>query len=386
MLVAKPPIEDASIALAPAVALPLAAPLIAAQGGAAPLTIPADLVPVALQALPAAAGLKPNAALVVSIALHVGLVAGIIGLATSDLSSGEGEIDTIELVVEQAPEPAGAEPVQSAALAPVAAQPQAAPAEPAQPPEPEPAQQAAASAATTQPLQFAELPPPAPQPDVLRQVQAERRVAEARAEAEARRAQERFAQEQLAQEQLAQEQRRQAAARAAERQRRVEAAQRAAQLERQDEQRERPAARLKAREAARAEERRAAQRRVQQASLGRSETRGGAERPSALPAPPAAQRARAGDSGGFDPASYRALVARAVRAAVGSRCSQAAGARVVIALTIGGSGAISSASVSSSSGNAAFDSASAAAVRRAGPFPPPSGRSAVSVPVAVSCR
>ncbi|HMN73558.1 MAG TPA: TonB family protein, partial [Rhodoblastus sp.] len=84
--------------------------------------------------------------------------------------------------------------------------------------------------------------------------------------------------------------------------------------------------------------------------------------------------------------SYRALVARAVRAAVGSRCAQAAGARVVIALTIGHSGAISSAGVASSSGNGAFDAASATAVRRAGPFPPPTGRSAVSVPVVVSCR
>ncbi|MFT4096089.1 MAG: TonB family protein, partial [Rhodoblastus sp.] len=99
-----------------------------------------------------------------------------------------------------------------------------------------------------------------------------------------------------------------------------------------------------------------------------------------------AARSRAGDDGRFDAASYRALVARAVRAAVGSRCAQAAGARVVIALTIGGSGAISSAGVASSSGNSAFDAASAAAVRRAGPFPPPTGRSAVSVPVAVSCR
>lgn len=384
MLVAEPPNAESDLAFAPAVALPLAAPLIAAGG--ATLTIPADFAPVALQGLPAAASVKPNAALVVSIALHVGLVAGIIGLATSDLSSGDGDIDTIELVVEQAPEPAGAEPMQSVAHDAAAAQMQPTPAEPATsqapPAEPKQAQQAAAPP----PLLLAELPPPAPLPDVLRQAEEERRLTEARAEAEERRAREKLAQEQVAQEQLAQEQRRQAAARAAERQRRVEAAQKAAELERREELREKAAARAQAREAARAEERRAAQRRVQQASLGRGETHGGAERPSALPSPPAAQRARAGDSGGFDPASYRALVARAVRAAVGSRCSQAAGARVVVALTIGGSGAISSASVSSSSGNAAFDAASAAAVRRAGPFPPPAGRSGVSVPVAVSCR
>lgn len=89
---------------------------------------------------------------------------------------------------------------------------------------------------------------------------------------------------------------------------------------------------------------------------------------------------------GFDAASYRAIIARAVKAAVGSKCSFGAGSRVVIALTIGRTGAISGVGIATSSGNGAFDAASLSAVRSAGPFPPPTGRSSVSVPVGVSCR
>lgn len=110
------------------------------------------------------------------------------------------------------------------------------------------------------------------------------------------------------------------------------------------------------------------------------------ERGGAGSRPAAASGAHAARVTDFDAASYRALVARAVRAAVGSRCSLGAGSRVVIALSIGRTGAISGASISSPSGNAAFDAASLAAVRRAGPFPPLQGRSAVSVPVGVACR
>lgn len=100
----------------------------------------------------------------------------------------------------------------------------------------------------------------------------------------------------------------------------------------------------------------------------------------------AALREAEAAGGGFDAASYRAIIARAVKAAVGSKCSFGAGSRVVIALTIGRSGAIGSVGIASSSGNGAFDAASLSAVRSAGPFPPPTGRSSVSVPVGVSCR
>ena len=110
------------------------------------------------------------------------------------------------------------------------------------------------------------------------------------------------------------------------------------------------------------------------------------ERGGAGSRPAAASGAHVSRATDFDAASYRALVARAVRAAVGSRCSLGAGSRVVIALSIGRSGAVSGASISSPSGNSAFDAASLAAVRRAGPFPPLQGRSGVSVPVGVACR
>ena len=113
---------------------------------------------------------------------------------------------------------------------------------------------------------------------------------------------------------------------------------------------------------------------------------GGGDRRGPVGSDAAPRQTRLGDTDGFDAASYRALIARAVHAAVGSRCSEGAGSRVVIALVVGRSGAIASASVASASGNAAFDLASVAAVRRAGPFPPPTGRSSVSVPVGVACR
>ncbi|MCC0002341.1 MAG: TonB family protein [Methylobacteriaceae bacterium] len=67
-------------------------------------------------------------------------------------------------------------------------------------------------------------------------------------------------------------------------------------------------------------------------------------------------------------------------------CSSGGGGRVVVALLIAPSGSVSRASVSSASGNATLDSAALSAVRRAGPFPAPSNRASVSVPVVVVCR
>jgi TonB family protein len=151
----------------------------------------------------------------------------------------------------------------------------------------------------------------------------------------------------------------------------AEAARRNEELRRRDEDR----ARAKARQEADAR-RRAAERAV-------TVTR--RERTASLTRADAAS-AREGRRDLFDAASYRSLVARAVTSAVGRTCSAGAGRRVVVALTIGSSGGVVSASLSSSSGNSAFDSAAVAAVRRSGPFPPPAGRSSVSVPVAVACR
>jgi protein TonB len=88
----------------------------------------------------------------------------------------------------------------------------------------------------------------------------------------------------------------------------------------------------------------------------------------------------------FDAAAYRQVVARAVSAAVARACPHGGGGRVVVALTIGGAGQIAAASLSSSSGDGALDSAAVSAVRRAGPFPAPAGRSSVSVPVGVTCK
>ena len=155
------------------------------------------------------------------------------------------------------------------------------------------------------------------------------------------------------------------------RQAREEAERRAAEREQR-----RKAARLSA---ARAQ----AERRAERAEARRMAA---VERGGAGSRPAAASGAHVSRATDFDAASYRALVARAVRAAVGSRCSLGAGSRVVIALSIGRSGAVSGASISSPSGNSAFDAASLAAVRRAGPFPPLQGRSGVSVPVGVACR
>jgi len=88
----------------------------------------------------------------------------------------------------------------------------------------------------------------------------------------------------------------------------------------------------------------------------------------------------------FDAAAYRSIVARGVSASATRACSSVGGGRVVVALLIAPSGHIARATVSSASGNATLDSAALSAVRRAGPFPAPSNRASVSVPVVVVCR
>lgn len=359
MRVAEPPYEGLNGAAAPAVLLPLAA---AAKGGEAPpFSIPWDLAPAIPPHVPVASAIKPYAAFAVSIALHVCLVAGALRLAADNSSFGDSDLETpIEIVVGQTPE-AGAD-VASAAQSD--AIPDAAPSPAKAAEKPAPTDAAAEAGPAEQPAQANVREPPrtaAPaEPDGASP------ASEATGPA--------FAQAQQR-------------ARAREQARREAIARRAAERERLEA--ERATARRDAREKALAERRRAAraeERRNAQASPGERRTDAGVPRAAAGGAARETKPARVGDGDGFDAAAYRALVARAVRAAVGSRCSQAAGARVVIALTIGRAGAISSAVIASSSGNGGFDAASASAVRSAGPFPPPTGRAAVSVPVAVSCR
>jgi TolA protein len=168
----------------------------------------------------------------------------------------------------------------------------------------------------------------------------------------------------------------------------------AARRQREEIARRREAERVAAVREERAEERRAAEkeRRAQElradakrdAANAQREKRAQESRRVASLAPPQDAGVSRGDS--FDAASYRRIVARAVSAAVARSCPASGGGRVVVALVIGGAGQISAASLSGPSGNAALDSAAVAAVRRAGPFPAPTGRSTVSVPVAVTCR
>ena len=100
----------------------------------------------------------------------------------------------------------------------------------------------------------------------------------------------------------------------------------------------------------------------------------------------ASHAARDATRDAFDAASYAAIVKRGVAAAVARACPSGGGGRVLVSLVIGASGHVASASLTGPSGNGAFDAAAVAAVRRAGPFPSPAGRSSVSVPVAVTCR
>ena len=81
MLIAEPPCEQLSGASAPAVLLPIALPLAGAAGAAAPaFAIPPELAPAILKNVPVVSAFKPNAALAVSLALHVCLVAGVLRL------------------------------------------------------------------------------------------------------------------------------------------------------------------------------------------------------------------------------------------------------------------------------------------------------------------
>ncbi len=303
------------------------------------------------------------AAAAASLLLHGSLLLGFISYVHSGPGGDAADVEApIELVLEA---PAPAQPDVSAAPAveqqapPILSTPLAAAA-----PTPEPP----ANAATAEP-EISQQPGPvasAPAPDTFDILEKRRREQEAeKAARERRRALE------LAHAQAEER----AERRAAERERRQEAARRAAERTRASDERRRMAERAEA-----AREARAALE-VAREGGGATARQQAAHRPSAP-----ARAATSDESNGFDATSYRAIVARAVRAAVGSRCSIGAGSRVVIALVIGRSGAISSASVSSPSGNSAFDAASIAAVRGAGPFPPPTGRSSVSVPVGVACR
>jgi len=303
------------------------------------------------------------AAAAASLLLHGCLLLGFIRYVHTGPRGDASDVEApIELVLEA---PAPAQPDVSAAPAaeqqapPILSTPAAIAA-----PTPEPP----AIAAAVQPEVSQQQAPvaSAPAPDTFEILEKRRREQEAeRAARERRRALE------LARAQAEER----AEQRVAERERRQEAARRAAERAKATEERRRAAAQAEA-----AREARAALE-VSREGGGATARQQAAHRPSAP-----ARAATADESNGFDAASYRAIVARAVRAAVGSRCSIGAGSRVVIALVIGRSGAISSASVSSPSGNSAFDAASIAAVRGAGPFPPPTGRSSVSVPVGVACR
>ncbi|MFO1134997.1 MAG: TonB family protein [Rhodoblastus sp.] len=127
----------------------------------------------------------------------------------------------------------------------------------------------------------------------------------------------------------------------------------------------------------RAQAKRAAER-ERQAQAAQERRRIAARSMAAEPARPAASA--------FDAAAYRSIVARAVASSASRSCPAGGGGRVVVALMIAPSGRVASASLSSASGNSVLDAAALAAVRRAGPFPAPSNRASVSVPVVVVCR
>lgn len=180
-------------------------------------------------------------------------------------------------------------------------------------------------------------------------------------------------------------------------------AQPAAQVERD---RLEAAARERARRVAQESAALAAQRRAQEIAQERAEERADMERERRAQARRAAEREKQAQAvqerrriaarslaseatrpaaAQFDAAGYRSIVARAVSASTRSACSSGGG-RVVVAMMIGPSGRIASASLSSASGNSALDAAALASVRRAGPFPAPSNRATISVPIVVMCR
>ena len=339
---------------------------IVAHSGAAQVARTSGGPPAPLSETPAALkGLRMAGAAGASMALHLCVLIGFIHYMHPGLRGAEPEAEApIELVLESdgaKPESTAGAAAPSAVLEPPATDSPAdrAPAPIAETPQPEPMQEAIAQPPAPAPIAALPVPKAAPDADAALQRRLRAREAERAArERERRRAVE------LAREQADEKSEQRAAAHA----KRQTAAQRAAQQEQADE-------RTKAREARRRADARAAAAREAKAALEISrEGRGTAARgaaPSVARAP--ARSASAADAASFDAASYRAIVARAVRAAVGSRCSIGAGSRVVIALTISRSGAISGASISHPSGNSAFDAASITAVRNSGPFPPPTG-------------
>lgn len=289
-------------------------------------------------------------ALAAALVAHACLLAGILAWRQSGGQESLGEEIPIEIVVDT-PAADTASPPEQAAQSPA---PEMKAEEPsAEPPARE--RSAPETAKSESPVEEAGPPPAAETPAVAilappQALPAEpdaafvaqekaRRDAERRAEDIARKKREEIARQ------------RQAAREEAERERRDEARRAAAQEKREQEKRER-----------------AAQERRRVAALAPSRGAGLSQ----------------GDA--FDAASYRQIVARAVSAAVSRACPSGGGGRVVVALTIGASGHIAGVSLSSGSGNGALDAAALGAVRRSGPFPAPTGRSSVSVPVAVTCR
>ncbi|MDE2361385.1 MAG: TonB family protein [Hyphomicrobiales bacterium] len=160
------------------------------------------------------------------------------------------------------------------------------------------------------------------------------------------------------------------------------AAARAAAERRAETERER---KLQVRRAAEREEKQQARRAAERAQREQA-TRERQRVASLSPDAGAGRAARAAPHDAFDAASYRAIVARAVSIAVARACPSGERGRVVVALTIGASGRIAGVALGGSSGDGALDAAALGAVRRAGPFPAPAGRSSVIVPVAVTCR
>ncbi|MFT4096941.1 MAG: hypothetical protein QM651_07440, partial [Rhodoblastus sp.] len=176
-------LRDECGGVAPAVDSPCEAAPVNAVEIAPDLALPPDFAPVLLQAAPAAADARPGVALALSLALHVCVAAGVVGLAAHKLSSGPDDIEMIELVVEQA---SAAPDSKAETSAPQRPAPRHI-AEPAVAPAPASAQERLDELATLP------LPPPAPDAaeaiaqDTLRAQAEQRRAAQARAAETARR-------------------------------------------------------------------------------------------------------------------------------------------------------------------------------------------------------
>ncbi len=297
-------------------------------------------------ATPAQSGARSLGWLFASGAFHGAALAATLMFAVAGRSDPSAEIP-VEIVLEA---PAPVEP-PPAGLPPVAQEP---PALVAVPPPPPAAQAAAAE------------PPPIPQPPPVAALAPPEDRTAAPAHVEDMRRQ---------------------AARDREPERPQDRAQERPQERPQERVQERAEARAQARAQARAvEARRQEQRRREQARREAAAQERDAERPAPVRLAARAPVGAAGVRDDFDAGAYRAIVARAVAAAVGSTCPGAGAGRVVVALSIGATGRVAGAALTRASGNGALDAAALSAVRRAGPFPAPSGRSGVNVPVAVSCR